>query len=236
MSNEDVAVVAKELWEDTTSNDPNEDAFITCEECLELLKQSNKGFRCQLLNDTTGKCTGCVWQTSTMRDNFERFGGFVVLGAMKRELNYLLWPHMEITMQDELNMIYLVCEAILMSERKEACKALISFVCDENHSARFYNDVSVLTADGAVNHHIFAYDFQLPNAHFMEDQWYLFDLVLPNRFGETHFHSIKDDLRKTCNTNSEEERAVSFDTAMNALHSRVNRTGKPEDELNKFKN
>ena len=102
------------------SNDPNEDEIITFKEHVKLLKMSNKGFRYQLFYDTTDKCTGCVWQTATMRDNFERHGGFVALDAMKRELNTLLWPCMATSMHNELNVICLACEAIVTSERKEA--------------------------------------------------------------------------------------------------------------------
>ena len=61
LSDDDVASVAKEFWEEKIPNDPNEDSIVTFKERMELLKQRNKGFRWKLLNDTTGKLTGCVW-------------------------------------------------------------------------------------------------------------------------------------------------------------------------------
>lgn len=236
LSDDDVAVIAKEVWEEIMCNDPNEDAIVTFKEYMDLLKKSNKGFLYELFHDTRGKCTGCVWQTSIMRDNFERFGGFIALDAMKREINSLLWPYMAITMYNELEMICLACEAIVITERKEAYKALINFVCDEKHSSRLHKDVSVLTADGAVNQNIVTHDFLLPNAHFMADQWHMFDSVLPKRFGDVHFQSIKDELRKMCNAKSEEEHTRTFNAAMSVLQSRLNRTEKPEDELIKCRN
>ena len=48
----------------------------------------------------------------------------------------------------------------------------------------------MLAADGAVNQKIVREKFHLPNAHFMVDQWHLFDSVLPKRFGDVHFNSI----------------------------------------------
>ena len=39
--------------------------------------------------DTKGRITGCIWQTSIMRDNFERFGGFISMDTMKRHLTSL---------------------------------------------------------------------------------------------------------------------------------------------------
>ena len=74
-----------------------------------------------------------------MRDNFERFGRFAAFDSMKGELNCLLWPHVAITLCNELEMICIGCEVIVISERKEACKALVNFVCDENHSSHSHN-------------------------------------------------------------------------------------------------
>lgn len=229
LSDDDVAVISREIWEEIMSNEPDEDAIVTFKEYMDLLKKSNKGFRYELFHDSNGKCTGCVWQTTTMRDNFERFGGFIALDAMKRELNSLLWPYMAISMYNELGMICLGCEAIVITERKEAYKGLINFVCDEKYSSHLHKDVSVLTADGAVTQNIVTHNFLLPNAHFMADQWHLFDSVLPKRFGDVHFQSIKDELRKMCNANSEEEHTMAFNAAMSHLQSRLNRTEKRED-------
>ena len=52
-----------------------------------------------------------------MRDNFERFGGFVAVDAMKRGINNLDWPYMALTMYNELPMICVGCEGIIISER-----------------------------------------------------------------------------------------------------------------------
>ena len=81
-----------------------------------------------MFHDTTGTFTGFVLQTVTIRENFERFRGFAVLDAMKRELNYILWLYMEIVMHNELKIICLDCEEIFISERKEVRKALNNFV------------------------------------------------------------------------------------------------------------
>ena len=42
LSKDDVAIIAKEIWEEIMSNDPNEDAIITFKEHMKLLKMSNK--------------------------------------------------------------------------------------------------------------------------------------------------------------------------------------------------
>ena len=43
---------------------------------MEALQDSNVGFDYQLLADINERHTGCIWQTSTMKDNFDRFGVF----------------------------------------------------------------------------------------------------------------------------------------------------------------
>ena len=43
-----------------------------------------------IMADNNGRYTGCIWQTSTMKDNFDRFGGFLSIDAMKRGINKLL--------------------------------------------------------------------------------------------------------------------------------------------------
>ena len=65
--------------------------------------------------------------TSTMRMNFELYGGYLSVDAMKRDLNTLLWPYMATSMWNELNQVCVGCEGILLSEREEAYKALLNF-------------------------------------------------------------------------------------------------------------
>ena len=216
-----IAIVAKELWENVMAEERDEDEIITFKEYMQLLKQSNAGFNYELFHDASGKCTGCVWQTATMRDNFERFGGFIALDAMKRKLNTLLWPYIALTMYNEMNMICVACEGIFISERQEAYNAILNFVCQYENSSRSRNDIYVLAADGAIDQDIVTNNFQLPNCHFMADQWHLFDSVLPNRFGDVYFQLIKVYLKQMCNAKSESEHTVAFNNAMNILQNNV---------------
>ena len=95
---------------------------------MEALRESNVGFDYQLLADTNGRYTGCIWQTSTMKDNFDRFGSFLSIDKMKRGINKLLWPYMSITMYNEINCVCVACEAIIFSEREEFYNAMIQFI------------------------------------------------------------------------------------------------------------
>ncbi len=66
----------------------------TFAENMEALRDHNSGFDYQLLADTNGTYSGCIWQTSTVKDYFDRFGGFLSIDAMKHGINKLLCPYM----------------------------------------------------------------------------------------------------------------------------------------------
>ena len=152
-----------------------------------------------------------------MRDNFERFGRFVDIDAMKRGTTDLICPYMAITMCNELNLICLGCEGIVMVERSEASKAMVFFVLDSNLSSRSHKEMHVVAADGAVNQNVVRDVFKLPNAHFIADQWHLFDSVLPKKNREMHFDSVKSLLRNMYNAKSEDEHTTAFESAMTML-------------------
>ena len=62
-----------------------------------------------------------------MRDNFERFGGFLSMDAMLCPINEIEWPYISISMYNELNSVCVACEGIVCGERVEAYKAMIDF-------------------------------------------------------------------------------------------------------------
>jgi hypothetical protein len=93
---------------------------MTLTEILEQMTLLNAGFKYQMFQGSNGKITGCIWQTAVMRDNFERFGNFVCVDSMKRELNTYAWPYMAISMYNEMDLVCVGCEGIMCSEREEA--------------------------------------------------------------------------------------------------------------------
>ncbi|MGH7974597.1 MAG: hypothetical protein ACREBR_03660, partial [bacterium] len=59
---------------------------------LENLRRNEKGFTFRINADNKGIPSCVVWMTPAMRAAFERFGWFVCLDAMKRQLNQFHWP------------------------------------------------------------------------------------------------------------------------------------------------
>jgi len=88
--------LAQSLWLEVTGSSVSKDkelfSFI---EYLELIKSKAKGFAFQLSEIPSNtshlgkKLIGVIWQTATMRHNFELFGDFVGLDMMKRGNKYL---------------------------------------------------------------------------------------------------------------------------------------------------
>ena len=50
---------------------------------MKILHDANEVFEYELLIDSSATCTGCLWQTDIMRNNFDSFGGFFSIDAMK---------------------------------------------------------------------------------------------------------------------------------------------------------
>lgn len=63
MSDDDIAIIAKEKQTeiiDNDNNDEHEDSIVIFKEQGALLVDSSRGFRCVFLHDSSGKCTGCI--------------------------------------------------------------------------------------------------------------------------------------------------------------------------------
>ena len=99
LTDDNIAELGRDIWDKLLNDSELEHCFFTFAEYTKTLKESNVGFDYQmLLADTNGRCTVCIWQTFIMKGNFDRFGGFLSIDAMKHGINKLLWPYMSITM------------------------------------------------------------------------------------------------------------------------------------------
>ena len=107
------------------------------------LLQSQTGFIYEFATDGNGKVNGLVWQTATMRSNFERHGGYISLDTMKREIN----PYMFIVMYNEYKIMCLGWEGIMCGERVDKYKFMCNFSI-KNTPGRHPKEVHVFSGDG----------------------------------------------------------------------------------------
>ena len=63
------------------------DSIVTFAQYLELIQENAKGFVFEPAIGVKGNVHGVVSQTAMMRDNFERFGGYISLDTIKRAIN-----------------------------------------------------------------------------------------------------------------------------------------------------
>ena len=237
LNNEDEAcAVAKSIWDEILNNTDTGDSesIALFQTYLHMLSLQAKGFSYQLSYDNEGRVTGAVWMTATMRSNFERFGSYIALDAMKRGLNTLLWPYLAITMLNELKQVCVACEAVMIGERIDAYKFMITFLSN-NAPGRLLKDIYVVTGDGFFTQSNVRNILGLTNAHLIQDHYHLFDSGLKHRFGKATYSILKDDLLAMANAFSEEAFELSFSKAMSVLQTKQGgRDLSLENELKTF--
>ena len=176
VSPDEACKAATFLWKEVM-NDNNRskmDTLVCFTDYMERLKSEDPEFAYQILTDDTGEVTGCLWMTSTMRQNFESFGGFISVDAMKRDINTLLWPYIATTMYNEMDSICVGCEGIVLSEREEAYEAMLKFQIENSRRTR--DEVYGIACDGFLNQSIIN-RFGFIKTKFIIDYWHLFKQV-----------------------------------------------------------
>lgn len=60
-----------------------------------------------------------IWQTATMRHNFDLFENFSGIDVMKRGISTLLWPYFSPAMYDKMKKVCIKCEGVLRREQED---------------------------------------------------------------------------------------------------------------------
>jgi hypothetical protein len=239
IDDDEAYVLAQSLWLEVTGSSVSKDeelfSFI---EYLELIKSKAKGFAFQLaeMSSTTSesgkKLIGVIWQTATMRRNFELFGDFVGLDMMKRGINTLLWPYFSLAMYDEMKKVCIGCEGILCGEREDMYQFACNFM--KVHSpGRLLSDVHAVAADGFFDQDLIQ-KLGFINAHFILDQWHLLDSGLVKIFGKSGYELLQGYLVKMVKSESEEDFQLTSELALQRLHNITPRNGALEAKLVDF--
>ena len=224
--------MSEEVWHEVMNNtgEDKDNLLISFTEYMELLSEKDPEFVYEILEDTNGQITGCLWMTSTMRENFDLFGGYVCVDAMKRGINTLLWPYIATTMYNELESVCVGCEGIVTGERVGAYRALLDF--QVRNSSRKKEEIYGLSVDGFLLQEVLnIMGFQ--STRFVMDYFHLFDSVLPKRFGHDGFNILKDCLRNMAHANDDLQFDLAYGDALAILSAR-RRNQRWENELSKF--
>ncbi len=231
--------LAQSLWlEVSGSSVSKEGELFSFIEYLELIKSKAKGFAYQLAEMPSNtsqwgkKLIGVIWQTSTMRRNFELFGDFVGLDMMKRGINTLLWPYFSLAMYDEMKKVCIGCEGILCGEREDMYQFACNFM--KSHCpGRSLSDVGAVAADGFFDQDL-VQKLGFVNAHFILDQWHLLDSGLVKIFGKSGYELLQGYLVKMVKSESEEDFLLTSELALQRLQNIIPMNGDLEAKLVDF--
>ena len=241
LENDEATQLVHELFDsmfncsnDDSLSDNSYDETMKFQDYLELLSRNAKGFQYRLAIGNDGIINGVVWMTASMRSNFEYFGSYISIDAMKREINTLQWPYFAVSLQNELNKVCVACESLMISERDEAYEFLIKSTL-EMCPKRKKEDVLIVSGDGFFNQQSL-HKWGLCNAKFIADHWHLFDSGLKDKFSIQYYHLIEVNLRRMASAYNEIEFNNAYSDAKQQLIHLNLRNGRVERELLNFYN
>ena len=177
MDNDEVHAISTKLWLEVMNENNNKgsnEVFVSFTNYLELIKQGAKGFAYKLATDDNGVMKAFVVQTAKMRADYERFGKYHCHEMMGRDITWLLWNYVSVSIYNEMNVLCLGCEGIMCWERKEAYQFVTDFL-SRNSPGLPKEDVKVVTGDGFFNQEMITHDFGFTNAKYISDWFHLFD-------------------------------------------------------------
>ena len=90
LTDDNIAELGKNIWDKLLNDSESEHCSCTFAEYIEVLQDSNVGFDYQLISDTKGGDTIYNWQTSTMKDNFDTYGGILSINTITIQYVYVI--------------------------------------------------------------------------------------------------------------------------------------------------
>ena len=160
----------------------NPDSTLTFSQYTKPISANAKYFFYELALDDRRKLNGVVWQTSTMRANFEIFGSFISLGTTKRAINKWIWLYMSARLYSEHRKMCLACEGIVCGERHDVYKFLCQFLIN-NSPGQLPTEVILVAGGGFFNQEMVkCFGFFI--AKYLMDWFHLFNTGLTDTFGE----------------------------------------------------
>ena len=207
---------------------------------LELIKSRAKGFVYRLASEAIlvpgmsnrRKLLGVLWQTATMRRNFELFGGYLCLDMMMRGLNTLAWPYVAAAMYDDDDKLVIGCEGILCGERVDMYGCLSKFMEDYS-PGRPLSTVEVVSGDAFFDQDMVVL-LGFVNAAFITDQHHLIDSGLDKKFGKGASGILKGHLIAMIRAPTENVFDTTLQSARELLESQTPRNGQWESDLIEF--
>jgi hypothetical protein len=208
-------------------NDPSDPQQVIS--YLSKLAATDPSFTYKIARSENGSLTGFIWQTRTMRRDFELFGDILFVDCLGRNLNTKGWPINTVAMLDGERKVCIPCEAITIGESVDAYAWIIKSAV-EMTPKRKLSDIKIIFGDGILARETLLTDLGIANSckllldhhHLISDEigaW-------PKEFGPSLWSQLKTDLYAMVYNYSEEE--------YNSALSRVKEKVRQNPQLSKY--
>lgn len=226
------------------------------ESMLSLLHDADNSFLYVMGKNPSGQFTGIAWQTGVMRSSMEKFGNYIAMDAMRRELNDLHWCYMAVTILNDCNESQVVIECLAVGERHDVYKFMLESLIRFTPSLNV-NHVKICSSDAFLDE-VFIKEF-FPSSRFIRDRYHLIESV-KNRVGlskwqafeslfhamvhakdERSFNAAHNDLVQVCGTDASlieyfqklaDDRAFYADYILSTYEGNLNLRGSTIAEVN----
>jgi hypothetical protein len=189
---------------------------------LQKLHDADPSFTFRIAHASDGSVCGYVWQTATMRADWEDYGSVIFLDAMKRQLNSIYWPYIGPCILDGYRKVAVVCESICIAEKIMAYAWIMRMLASMG-PRRQLSRVSVIYGDG-----IFAGDSLLKileienTCKLCQDTYHLTSATngaWPKFFGTHHWPRFSEDFSALVYSYTEEEYMTKYERLKGRLAS-----------------
>ena len=177
---------------------------------LELLKTKDSGFDYRVAWSTDDKVVGVVWQTSSMRANFSRYGECLFMDFLKRKLNDINWPYIGPCVLDGYKTVRVVAEGIFASEREDAYTFVLRSLFEMSVNTRSKDNVHAVFADGFFSDDILNKAGIGDTCKYFWDQYHLWNSDWPQFFGGAFAGQLLESLRNMIYARSEIDFEAAF--------------------------
>ena len=144
------------------------------ERMLKTIAEKDKTFLYKMGVNENDKFTGCCWQTGVMRGNYELYGHYLSLDAMRRELNTHHWCYVAGTVRNDMNESQVCIECLAIGERKDTYRFMLNSLIEFSPGLN-PTDVFVVTSDAFLDQG-FINEFY-PTANFLIDRYHLIEAI-----------------------------------------------------------
>ncbi len=114
------------------------------------IHKKEPGFTYQVARDNNGCPIGVCWMTPQMRANYELFGSYISIDAMKRQTNSLHWPYVAPVVLDKKKSVAVIAKSLVCQECLESFEFVLNAVFQMAPKCK-KKDVLLLASDCFVN-------------------------------------------------------------------------------------